>query len=52
MIDAMLMKDRAFYGFFEILSIGPIEETFMTDWIDGRFEKAFGMAYHTVTVSV
>jgi len=44
-IDQMLMKDRAFYRFFEILSIGPIDETFMAEWIDGRFQQAFGKSY-------
>ncbi|MEM8868308.1 MAG: ATP-binding protein [Verrucomicrobiota bacterium] len=44
-IDQMLMKDRAFYRFFEILSIGPIDEAFMTEWIDGRFKQAFKKPY-------
>ncbi|HAQ58421.1 MAG TPA: hypothetical protein DCR32_05310 [Opitutae bacterium] len=44
-IDQMLMKDRAFYRFFEILSIGPIDETFMAEWIDKRFNQAFGKPY-------
>lgn len=44
-IDQMLTKDRAFYRFFEILSIGPIDEDFMAEWIDGRFENAFGRNY-------
>lgn len=45
-IDQMLSKDRAFYRFFEILSIGPIDTTFMAEWIDGRFAHAFGKSYH------
>jgi AAA+ ATPase superfamily predicted ATPase len=44
-IDQMLTKDRAFYRFFEILSIGPIDENFMAQWIDGRFKNAFGQSY-------
>lgn len=44
-IDQMLMKDRAFYRFFEILNVGPIDGAFMAGWIDGRFEKAFGKTY-------
>ncbi|MGB0408710.1 MAG: AAA family ATPase [Opitutales bacterium] len=44
-IDQMLMKDRAFFRFFEMLQIGPIDAAFMTDWIDGRFEHAFGKSY-------
>ena len=45
MIDQMLTKDRAFFRFFEILSIGPIDEGFIAQWIDGRFEKGFGRFY-------
>lgn len=41
-IDQMLMKDRAFYRFFEIVNIGPIPEDFMAEWIDQRFVEAFG----------
>jgi AAA+ ATPase superfamily predicted ATPase len=44
-IDQMLTKDRAFYRFFEILSISPIDERFMAEWIDGRFQHAFGKPY-------
>ncbi|MDG1242335.1 MAG: ATP-binding protein [Opitutae bacterium] len=44
-INQMLMKDRAFYRFFEILSVGPIDEVFMADWIDERFKQAFGKPY-------
>lgn len=44
-IDQMLMKDRAFFRFFEILSVGSIDEAFMAEWIEGRFEHAFGKAY-------
>lgn len=45
MIEEMLTKDRAFYRFFEILRIGPIDEAFMAEWIDGRFTHAFGKSY-------
>lgn len=40
LIRAMTGRKRAFYGMFELLSLGPIEDEHLGRWIDERLDSA------------